>query len=106
VRGASTLLPEAVLVAGQRSFAGRGRDLGAATRAEQGISASAEIFEWAVFMVYVPAREAVLLPQPEQRALRERQQNARSERQQTIINVYQNIVSVVGGTVVGAIDDD
>jgi hypothetical protein len=61
-------------------------------------------FEWAVFMVYMPTGEAVLFPQREDRALLERQQNARTERQQTIINVYQTIGSVTGGTVVGSVD--
>lgn len=69
---------------------------------EPDTSAFGETFEWGVFMVYMPAREAVLFPRPEERALRERQQQARRERWQTVIYVTQNIGTVApGGRVVG-----
>ena len=57
--------------------------------------------EWGIFMVYLPTTEAVLFPQTQHRQVHERQAAARRERQQTIINVYQNIGSVIGGQVTG-----
>lgn len=60
-----------------------------------------ESFDWASFMVYLPATETVLFPRTADPEVRERQGAVQRERQQTIINVVQHIGSVQGGQVAG-----
>lgn len=53
------------------------------------------LLDWSEFMVYMPSAEAVLFPKAEKRQNREQQAAARAARQQTIVNVYQNVQSLV-----------
>jgi hypothetical protein len=58
-------------------------------------------WQWGAFMVYMQTPEALLFPKPRETGIRERQNAMRRERQQTIINVYQNIGSVINSKVIG-----
>jgi hypothetical protein len=53
-------------------------------------------FDWARFMVYMPADDAVLFPRPEEPLAVEEQEAARSERQKTVSNAYQLISAMDG----------
>jgi hypothetical protein len=68
---------------------------------EPGILSEDETFAWGTFMVYMPAADAVIFPRPRSKEIRNKQEAVRSKRQQTIINVYQNIGTVLGGQVTG-----
>jgi hypothetical protein len=73
---------------------------------EPGVSRLRESYEWGTFMVYMPSTESVLFPLPAEREAQNRQAQARLERLQTINIVVQNIGTVRGGTVVGAVHSD
>ncbi|WP_437663007.1 CHAT domain-containing protein [Sorangium sp. So ce1182] len=70
---------------------------------EPGVLPQEFAYQWSVFMVYMTATEAVLLPRADAEALKDRQEHLRKDRQQTIstvINLTQNIQTVAPGGVV------
>ena len=68
---------------------------------EPGVLPEYDFFTWGIFMIYMPATQAVIFPRRQNREINRLQKEVREQRNQTIINVYQNIGNVMGGQVIG-----